>query len=424
MAGDKAGGRRWRIAHGVVLVTPQSAVRIAGLSLMQRTVFALERAGVRSIMLVARGAADRSIGAPLTRSRETRVRWCTPEELPGAVDGDSLLLLRPVVLDSAAIDGLGNLGDREDPVLALDTTDRSARCIATGAYLVAGEAAAELPRRVFAAIDGSEGRAAAGADARARWPTGVCCPLGTAAGTAEIRAAEKVLLGSLRKKTDGFFAFWFDRRISTAISRHLVRTPVTPNQISIFTLVPALGGAVMIAVPDTLTSGLGAILFLISTIPDGCDGEVARLKYLESAKGARLDLLCDNIGLVALFLGIVVHAYSEIPGPEFVYAGAAIVFGMVAAMVIEYLLITRPRIQRGGGNGRLTPAEVRRREFYERLASRDFAYLLPVLAFTGNLSWFVWATAIGVNLFWLALVTIVVKRSATRSFSGTTPELP
>jgi phosphatidylglycerophosphate synthase len=169
---------------------------------------------------------------------------------------------------------------------------------------------------------------------------------------------------------------------------------------------------VLLAAPGRLLSGLGAILYLISTILDGCDGEVARLKYLESAKGARLDLLCDNIGLVALFLGIIVHAYFEVPGPQLLYAGGAVVGGLVAAQVIGYLLIARPRIRRGGGDGPLTPAEVKRRELYERLASRDFAYLLPVLAFTGTLSWLVWATALGVNLFWIALVAIVVRKPA------------
>lgn len=423
MVSDKVYARRRAIAHGIVLVTQQSAVRIAGLSVLQRTVFALERAGVRSITLVTRSAADRSIAAPSTRFPETHVRWSAPEECPRAADGAVLLLLRPVVVNSEAIDALVELCGAANPVVALDAAGRSGRSVATGAYLVAAEAAAEIPRRVAEAISGSDSTAG-GVDARARLPAGVCYPLGSAGDAAEIRAAEKMLLGSLRKKTDGFFAYWFDRRISTAISRHLARTGVTPNQISLFTLVLALASAVVIAAPSTLISGLGAILFLISTILDGCDGEVARLKYLESAKGARLDLLCDNAGLVALFLGIIVHVYSEDPGSGLLYAGVAIIGGMVAAMVTEYLLITGPRIRRGEGNGPSTPDEAKRRELYERLASRDFAYLLPVLAFTKTLSWFVWATAVGVNLFWIALVIIVVKKPATTSVLGVTSKLP
>ena len=422
MVTEEDGGERRAITHGIILVTRYSTVRVAGLSVIQRTIFAFERAGIHSIALVAPCAADRSIAMPMTRSERTRIRWCAPEALPDDVDGDTLLVLRPVILNAAAIESLGELGDVANSVLALDTIDRSGTSIATGAFLIARAAVAEVPRRVAEAIRGSTWNPAADAEARVRFPGGVCMPLGPPDGPIDIRVAEKVLLGSLRKKTDGFLAYWFDRRISTTISRYLVRTRVTPNQISVFTFFLTLISAMLIATPDALTSGAGALLFWTTTILDGCDGEVARLKYLESKQGARLDLLCDNIGLVALFLGIIVHVYANIPHLELLYAGAAIIGGMVAAMVIEYRCITGPRIRRGRDR-LLTPGEIRRHDLYERLASRDFAYLLPVLAFSGTLSWFVWTVAVGVNLFWIGLVTIVARKRTTNALSGVTTEL-
>jgi len=419
MVTNEDGGQRRAITRGVILVTRHGAVRIAGLGIVQRAIFAFERAGVHSITLVARRPADRTIAMPSTRSERTRLHWCAPEALPGEVDGDTLLVLRPVVLNSVAIESLGELGDRANPVLALDTTDRSGTPIATGAYLIAREAAAEIPRLVTEAIGGDP---MADTEAHARFPAGVCAPLGPPGGPIDIGTPERMLLGSLRKKTDGFLAYWFDRRLSTAISRHLVRTRITPNQISIVTFLLTLVSALLIAMPDRIISGAGALLFWITTILDGCDGEVARLKYLETKQGARLDLLCDNFGLVALFLGIIVHVYAQIPHLELLYAGTAIIGGMIAAMVIEYRRITGPRI-RHGGDRLLTPGEIRQHNFYERLASRDFAYLLPVLAFSGTLSWFVWAVAVGVNLFWIGLVTIVARKRATTALSGVTTEL-
>jgi phosphatidylglycerophosphate synthase len=397
------------IMQGIILVTPQSAARIAGLSVAQRMIFALERAGVRSITLVPKTAADRVVAPLLTRSGETHVRWNTPEELPGTITGNVSLFLRPVVVDSAAIDALNDLDVAANSVLAIDTVDRSERTIATGAYLMTGDAAAHVPGFVVDAIGGSIGNSA---EVRARLSAGVCYPLGAAGDVRASQAAEKALLESLRKRTDGFFAYWFDRRISTAISRHLVNTGVTPNQITVFTLFPALAAALLIAIPDNLISCLGALLFWASTILDGCDGEVARLKYLESENGAFLDLMCDNVGHVALFIGIVVHVYLDAPGAGLLYAGVAIVAGTVVATIFHYLLITRPKMKHGGDATPSMPDEIRREELYERLASRDFAYLLPILAVTGTLHWFVWATAFGVNLFWIALVTIVVRKWA------------
>ena len=414
---DQRGAGRPYVTEAVILVGAEGDLRVAGLSVLQRMVFALERAGLRAIALVARDGAEPPAAMPETRRPQTRLRWCAPEPLMPVTGGDILVFRQPIVLDAAAAEALINLGAAGHPVQAIDAADRSGQPVATGAVLVAAEAAGELSRLVA-------GAPAAGAAPR-RWiSTGICHPLAPGAGTTERRAAETALLASLRRKSDGFFAYWFDRRLSTALSRYLVRTGVTPNQISVATLVPALAGAVLLAMPGTIASGVGALLYWLSTVLDGCDGEVARLKYLELPQGARLDLLCDNVGLVALFLGIVVHAYGEVPGIALVYAGAAIVGGMLAAMILEYRLITRPRIRRGGAERALTPAEIRRRQLYERLASRDFAYLLPVLAFTGTLSWFVWATALGVNLFWIALLALVVRKRAGDAVPGVSADRP
>jgi len=395
------------IASALVRVTPESAIRIAGLSVLQRTVLALERAGIPSITLVC-DTHDESPNV-VPRHPDTRLHRFTPAEVPAFTDGDHLVLSRALVLDTAWVAAIAELGPSDTPVLAIDTPESRRGPAAIGAYLVAGHRTAEIRQLLTGEPLGAETERAF---ARAIVATGVCRPVGPDAETA--------LLRSLRKKTDGFFAYWFDRRLSTAISRRLVRTGITPNQISVFTVLPALAAAGLVAVADPVVSGLGALLYWGSTILDGCDGEVARLKYLESAKGARLDLLCDNIGLVALFSGLVVQVYRGAPGPALLFAGAAIIAGMLAAIIIEYLLIARPRIRGGPNQVRLSPAEVKRRELYERLASRDFAYLLPPLAFTGTLSWFVWATAIGVNLFWIALLAWVVrKRRASPAVDAT-----
>ena len=79
-------------------------------------------------------------------------------------------------------------------------------------------------------------------------------------------------------------------------------------------------------------------------------------------------------------------------------------------MATEYLRILKPRIESGRrSGGDATPYDPDRVRWYERLASRDFAYLLPFLALFGRLSWLVWATAIGVNAFFLGLTLYVLR---------------
>jgi hypothetical protein len=40
---------------------------------------------------------------------------------------------------------------------------------------------------------------------------------------------------------------------------------------------------------------------------------------------------------------------------------------------------------------------------YERLASRDYVYVVVVLTALGRLEWFLWAAAVGAHAFWVTL---------------------
>ena len=52
-----------------------------------------------------------------------------------------------------------------------------------------------------------------------------------------------------------------------------------------------------------------AIFFLISITIDGVDGELARLKMVESDFGGTLDVITDNIVHAAVFIGLLVGCY-------------------------------------------------------------------------------------------------------------------
>jgi hypothetical protein len=56
--------------------------------------------------------------------------------------------------------------------------------------------------------------------------------------------------------------------------------------------------------------------------------------------------------------------------------------------------------------------------FYEHLASRDFAYVLPVLALIDKLQWFLWATTIGTYLFAGAWVVLAVRERRQQHGQG------
>jgi CDP-L-myo-inositol myo-inositolphosphotransferase len=123
--------------------------------------------------------------------------------------------------------------------------------------------------------------------------------------------AERILIGPLKSKpTDGPISRYINRPLSVQISRYLVRTPATPNQISFFTFILTLVAAWFISKEGYWALATGAILAQIASIVDGCDGEVARLKFLESDYGGWFDAVLDRYADAFLLFGLMWHAYE------------------------------------------------------------------------------------------------------------------
>ena len=94
------------------------------------------------------------------------------------------------------------------------------------------------------------------------------------------------------RENDGFFSTFFLRKISRLITYSLVETRITPNAITLFSIVLGFSAAYSAASKFYL---LGGFLLLLSLIFDCVDGEVARYKDVFSPFGAWLDALSDRV---------------------------------------------------------------------------------------------------------------------------------
>lgn len=93
----------------------------------------------------------------------------------------------------------------------------------------------------------------------------------------------------------------FDQRVAAVMVRPLVHTSITPNHISLFTLVLALSGAGMLATGDSKLAVWGAGLFVIARFFDHFDGELARQSGKTSKLGYYLDYIVGSVSYAALF---------------------------------------------------------------------------------------------------------------------------
>ena len=150
------------------------------------------------------------------------------------------------------------------------------------------------------------------------------------------RAAEQKLDRWLVKPTDGIFAR-MNRRVSIPISRELIKFSITPNMVSLFTLgVSFLAGA-FFAFGGYWNMLLGAVLSVFASILDGCDGEVARLKLLESAFGCWLETICDYLYYLFIFAGMTIGLVRSSRMRSYLVWGGLLLFGAVMSFVVTGL---------------------------------------------------------------------------------------
>jgi CDP-L-myo-inositol myo-inositolphosphotransferase len=107
---------------------------------------------------------------------------------------------------------------------------------------------------------------------------------------------------------DGFVAEYMNRPLSRRLSVALSRTRLTPNHITLLSFFMGLLGAVGLATTDPWSWIAGGILIQIASIVDGCDGEIARLKLLQSPQGAWLDTVLDRYADLAIGLAVTFAA--------------------------------------------------------------------------------------------------------------------
>ncbi len=212
-----------------------------------------------------------------------------------------------------------------------------------------------------------------------------------------IGQVETQLLQRLGRDGDSPIVRLVARRLSRIVTQKLIHTRIQPNHVTLASGAIGICGTLFLAQPLIGWQVIGSLLFLLSTVIDGCDGELARLTFQESAFGAKLDVTMDNVVHGVLFPAIALGLYREQQQAVYLILGAAALGGVFLSMWVFLPHVLHP------GSSR-----TRKTRLHESLASRDFAYILPVLAIFHLLHWFLWASVIGSYVF--AVAWLVLRR--------------
>jgi phosphatidylglycerophosphate synthase len=218
---------------------------------------------------------------------------------------------------------------------------------------------------------------------------------------AELRLAKSIREESAHK--DAPMARWVDRRISWRISYWLAsHTRATPNMVTVANTIFGLTAAWMFSIPNYWMRLFAAIFFLISITIDGVDGELARLKMVESDFGGTLDIVTDNIVHSAVFVGLLIGCYRVEHSSAYLYLIPILLGGFAMCAYATWRAFKIKGAQAAEWLDKV-----------DRWSGRDFAYLLVLLALINRLEYFAWGTAFGSYVFALMLIWITGRTESS-----------
>lgn len=354
----------------VILCDPENGSRrIAALTLLDRLVVAAHRGGCDSITIVCDGELP-----DLIRSKALGIKNAVVDAVP-EISAPTFLLEASALVQAKDVE----------------------RLLAANARLVSHDAIT-LPAGVAVEFNGSVGaslRSSPSIEA-----AGVAAPVKDAAAAAR---AERALWASLGSSTDGLVDTWFNRPLGRLLSRMLIHTPVSPNQVSVFAILVGVVSGWFFTLGSYQDAVIGAILLQLSASIDCVDGDIARIVFKESALGKWLDIIGDQIVHIAVFAGIGIGLWRA--GVDAPAVPLAISAGV--GVVISFLIVLR---------GMMAPPDKKNAKLQallDKMTNRDFSVVLLALAIADRMNLFLWMVGIGVHVFWVVALGVQMAGGPT-----------
>ncbi len=228
-------------------------------------------------------------------------------------DGELMLAIEYVVTDGRLhdADDVTSVLAEDGRILEITRGGEAYNACGTGIYLCSPaifRAAEESSLAGDQSLSGAvrclvEGRQAKAFDVQDRYWIDIDMP-------ADLRRAETLLYDSLIKPHDGFISRTINRKFSIGFFTPLLlklSRRITANQVSIISLAVSLIASSMFFIHSAV---IGGILIQLASILDGSDGEIARLKKLESSFGNFFDAVLDRYSDSFILFGMFYYSWT------------------------------------------------------------------------------------------------------------------
>ena len=180
------------------------------------------------------------------------------------------------------------------------------------------------------------------------------------------------------------------RKISGFITGLLVKTPVTPNQVTIISLILGILSAAFFSHGAHTYTIIAGVFYFVSTVFDQCDGEVARFKHMTSDFGKTFYIIVDSIVKATITIGVTIAIYKTNGSGLTIVAGLLAMMGIVISLLLTTYFSSKSKKDTGT------------KEMLDKLNNKDFFYIIMLVSVVFNqMIWFLLIMATGTNIYWI-----------------------
>jgi phosphatidylglycerophosphate synthase len=206
------------------------------------------------------------------------------------------------------------------------------------------------------------------------------------------------------------------RQLSRRVTPILLDLPITPNQITLASMVAGFAASWCLYQHHAGAAIAGCLLFIVCQVLDNCDGEVARVKGLKTRLGGFLDDIGDWLVHSALFVALGASVTAVDGRALWFWLGVASAAGVSCEYVLGLLRsrsepdVVVPELAAADPTGTVGPFDLpgevnwmdRAVYVLRVLIDADFCFLLPIFVLSESVWLLVAAGAIGNQVYWMA----------------------
>lgn len=196
------------------------------------------------------------------------------------------------------------------------------------------------------------------------------------------------------------------RHISYHTTRYLLRTRLTPNQITFASLLTGCAAAWCFLQASYWLGVAGGLLLVSCYVLDNCDGEIARLTHRMTPFGAHFDTFVDWVIHGALFAALGIGVATVADDAVWAWLGWIACAGATINYAIGQLQDARENDDDEAPDalGSSPPPEGWKEKFiyaFRELSRADFCFIVLVLAVLDAAWLLLPAGAIGAQAYWI-----------------------